>query len=337
MKILNLLLITIIISINCLAQTNENDFGKISINVVLSENKDIPEEANKLLETKLKQIVTKYGIADNGLSERFVITAKTSVIQKDVAPSNPPRISQKLEVTFMIGDVMENKVYETASLEISGIGTNETKAYISAFQSISIGNKIFAEMLENAKGKIMQYYNTHCDEYYRRAQILETKQQFDEAVYVLMQVPTVSETCYIQAQDLAMELVIKKINFEGGTLLKQAQAQWASANTPENAVVTLDILSKINLYAECQPQVEQLINRINSKLREDEKRAWEFQMQQYNDAKEKEQRDFNFMVKQHDDRQELSKQRTDAFRQVATEFAKNMPKIINLTKIVTLW
>jgi len=349
------LLLIISISVNCLAQTAENDFGKISINVVLPESKDIPAEAKQLLETKLKQIVTKYGTADNGLSERFVITAKTSVIQKDIANSNPPRISQKLEVTFIIGDVMENKVYETASLEFSGMGTNETKAYISAFQNISIGNKIFAEMLENAKGKIMQYYNSNCDEYFKRAQVLETKQQFDEAVYVLLQVPTVSENCYNRAQDLATKILIKKINFEAETLLKQAQTQWTNANTPENATATLEILSKINLYADCQPQVEQLISEINNKLREDEKRAWEFKMQQYKDAKEKEQRDFEFMakkyddakekeqrdfefkVKQHDDSQELSKRRIEATRQVATEFAKNLPKVINITKIVTLW
>ena len=137
MRIVQLLLLAVLISINCLAQTTENDLGKISINVVLPENKEIPAEANKLLETKLKQFVTKYGIADNGLSERFVITAKTNVIQKDIAQSNPPRISQKLEITFMIGDVMENKIYETASLEISGIGTNETKMCGNSNSSIN--------------------------------------------------------------------------------------------------------------------------------------------------------------------------------------------------------
>ena len=336
-KLVNIMLATIILSMNCLAQTTENDFGKISLNVVLPESKDIPTEAQQLLETKLKQIVTRYGIADNGLNERFVITAKINVIQKDIAPSNPPRISQKLEIVFMIGDVMENKVYETASLTISGMGINETKAYITAFQNIKPDNKIFAEMMENAKEKIMQYYNSHCDEYFKKARILETKQQFDEAVYTLMQVPNVSEECYNKAQGLATELVIKKINFEAETLLKQAQTQWAGEKTPENATKILEIVGKINVMADCLPQAEKLIKEIDNKLRAEEKRAWDFKMQQYNDAKAKEQRDFEFIVKKHDDNQQLSKQRIEANRQVAVEFAKNLPKIINITKIVTLW
>ena len=292
MKIINLILLMTFAFANGLAQTTPNDLGGISLNVVLPENNTIPAEANQLLETRLKQIVTRNGIADDGLSERFVITARTSVIQKDVAPTAPPRISQRLEVTFMIGDVVENKIYETASLTLSGIGTNETQAFISAFQNIRADNRNLAEMIQNAKEKITQYYNTNCDKYLQRAKILETDQQFDEAIYTLMQVPNVSEVCYNEAQNLAAEILDKKIKFH----------------------VAAD-----------------------EKLQADEQRERDFRMQQYDDAKAREQRDFEFMAKQHDDAAQLSRQRIEANRQAAIEFARNQPKEINPIKIVSLW
>ena len=330
---LNFILLTILLSVNVLAQTSANDFGKISLNVVLPENKDIPEEAQRLLETKLKQIVTRNGIADNGINERFVITAKTSIIEKDIAPSMPPRISQKLELTFIIGDVLENKIYETASITLSGMGTNETKAFISAFQNIIPDNKFFTEMTQKAKEKIAQYYNVNCEKYFQKAKVLEKSQHFAEAVYTLAQVPDVSENCYNRAQEKAMELVVMKINFDAETLLKQAQAQWAGANTLENATKTLEILGQINVMAACQSQVQTLITTINDKLRADEKREWEFKMQQYNDAKAREQRDFDFQVKKHDDKHQLSKQGLEVVREVALAFAKNQPKTNSKEKV----
>jgi len=317
------ILIAFVISSNVFAQQTASDEDMISLNVALPNNNNIPTEARQLLENRLKQIVTRHGIADNGENERFVITAKASVLSKDIMPSNPPRISQKIEVTFIIGDVIENKIYETASLEVSGIGQNETKAYVAAFDNIRPGNKIFGEMIGNAKTKIMLYYNTNCDKYLKKAQTLQAEQKFDEAIYNLMQIPSVSTSCYDKAQDLAIDIAAAKINFDAESLLNQAIAQWAGQKNYDNAAATLDILGQINVMANCQPQVQALINDINSKLRADEAARWAWKMQLYADAKEKEQRDFEFMVKRHDDGHTLKMTQVEAGRQIGVASAEN--------------
>jgi tetratricopeptide (TPR) repeat protein len=318
MKKIYLSLLAVLISVNCLAQDLNSDFGKISLIVILPENKDIPAEARQLLATRLQQIVTQNGIASSDWNDRFAITARTSVVQKDITPTNPPRISQRLEVTFMIGDVIENKIYETASITLTGVGANETRAFVSAFQNINPTNRIFSEMIEKAKEKIVQYYNTNCDEHFQRAKLLEANQQFAEAIYTLMQVPNVNVECYNNAQNLALELLTKKINFEGEVLLRQAQAHWTRANTLEGATRALALLAGINPTANCQPQVETLIGEINEKLRFSEKREWDLMMQAYKDDLE------------------LTKQHIEAVRQVAIEFGKNQPKEIH-HKRVSLW
>ena len=87
------------------AQTSNED--RISINILVAD-RDIPEEAVQHLETKLKHALTINGIVDNGYTERFVLTAKVNIISKDIIATTPVRISQKMEVAFIIGDIIEN-------------------------------------------------------------------------------------------------------------------------------------------------------------------------------------------------------------------------------------
>ena len=74
------------------------DYGRIAINVVVPQLPNVPEEARAALETKMQQVATQYGLASNGVTDRFVMTAKVNVTSKDVTPTTPVKISQKMEV-----------------------------------------------------------------------------------------------------------------------------------------------------------------------------------------------------------------------------------------------
>ncbi|GAP72272.1 hypothetical protein SAMD00024442_282_1 [Candidatus Symbiothrix dinenymphae] len=259
--------------------------GTIAISVVLPDYDDVPADAGRVLEAKLQQVVTAYGVVGDGYSERFVLTAKINVVSKDIVPSTPPRISQKLEVVFMIGDVVANKLYETASLNVSGIGTNETKAFAAAFNTINVKHKQLATLVENAKSKIVAYYNANCDQMLADAQLLAANRQYDEAIYKLTQVPTICQDCYTKSIHLA----------------------------------------------------EKLLAEASAKLEADEKREWDFKMQQYNEEKEREQRDFQFTERQQADSKELSTKRIEALQSIGTAWAKNQPKEINNLKIIRTW
>ena len=78
------------------AHDNES---KVSINAVVADEK-IPEEAAQTLIAKMKQMLLVGGMCDNGYTERFVMTAKIDITQKDIVPSTPARISEKIDITF---------------------------------------------------------------------------------------------------------------------------------------------------------------------------------------------------------------------------------------------
>ena len=61
-----------------IAQLSDNG-GRITINVYQSSNDDIDNVSANILESKMLQLITHYGIAENGISERFVITSKIDI------------------------------------------------------------------------------------------------------------------------------------------------------------------------------------------------------------------------------------------------------------------
>ena len=93
------------------AQINVNDVSRLTIQAYVPSNTEIPNEAVELLRTKLSQIVTMNGIADNEYCKRFILTAKINVVSKDIVLGPPQRISQKLEIILINHTSQLLKIY----------------------------------------------------------------------------------------------------------------------------------------------------------------------------------------------------------------------------------
>ncbi|MDE6397663.1 MAG: hypothetical protein K2K84_10370, partial [Muribaculaceae bacterium] len=130
-KLIILLLCIITARINVTAQSD----GQIFYYPVVA-NDQIPEKAKQSLTTKMDQILTQNGFGASTKMDRFVMLAKCNVLEKDIAPTTPPRISQKIEVTFILGDILDNHIFSSISFELKGLGTNETKAWQTAFNNL---------------------------------------------------------------------------------------------------------------------------------------------------------------------------------------------------------
>ena len=290
----------------------------ISINAQVVDEK-IPEEAARQLETKLQSALTANGYADNGYIERFVLTAKVDITQKDITPTTPSRISEKMDITLMVGDVVENKIYATVTLQSAGIGINENKAFISAFCNIMGDNPKIQQMLSEAKEKIMDYYNIHCSEIVQCANSLTAVQKYDEAIALLVAVPNVCNDCFSQCQQEAGKVYQQKIDAEATVLLEQAQAAWASSQNASGASKVADIISNINPKCSIYANVVALRNAVESKLQADAKREWDFKMQQY------------------EDNQQLKRSLVDAAKAVGVAWAKKQPTTVYKTVIHSWW
>lgn len=290
----------------------------ISIRAQVIDEK-IPEEAARNLETKLQRALTANGYADNGYTERFVLTAKVDITQKDITPTTPARISEKMDITLMVGDVVENKIYSSVTLQAAGIGTNENKAFINAFRNIKGNSPEIQQMLSEAKEKIADYYTNHCPEILQRANALVTQQSYDEAFFVLNSIPNICNDCFQQCQQQAGTIYQKKIDTESTVLLERAKTAWMENPNDTGASQVADIISQINPQSSNYAEVTALRSTIEAKLQADAKRKWEFKMRQY------------------EDNQLFKRSIVEAGKAIGTAWAKNQPTTIFKTIIRSWW
>ena len=301
-KVLIAVFVTAILPVTVAAQ--ENTSG-ISLKAVVVDD-DIPAAAVKNIETKLQRALASNGIGDMDYTQRFVLAAKVDVVQNDVMPSNPPRVSKKLDLTLMVGDVIENKIYETCTMTLAGIGTNDTKAFISAFSRVNPNNEELQAMLAAAKKEIMAYYENNCDYIISNANSLAGQQKYDEAIARLMSVPEVCKDCYEKCQTAAVNIFGQRLDADCSALLNEAKNEWMHSKDAEAA-------AKV----------------ASAKLSADEKREWDMMVKKYEDEQA-------FKKQQYEDEQQFNQSIVDACREIGVAWGKNQPQT-GTRNITRLW
>jgi hypothetical protein len=314
------------------AQKQLDDIGRITIHAYVPYNENLPIESQKLLETKLSQIITANGILDNENCVRFVLTAKINVISKDIVAGPPQRISQKLDITILLGDIESDKVYAQVTISTMGIGQSLEKSYISAFKNINPKNAAITAFIQEGKQKIINYYQTNCEDVIAEARKQASLQNYEDALMMLSSIPDVCTACFDEASQIAAPIYNDMIEARGAECLNEARAIWAKNPTKSGAQDAVRLLSQINFAASCQPKVTALMKEITTKMNEIDRREWEHQIQVYQDNVEKEKRQWAQHVREYEDRVQTQRMYLKACRDVAITYAKNQPKVI--TRVV---
>ena len=271
------------------------------------------------LENKLETFATSNGNTNFLLCDRFILTAKIDVLNKDIIAGPPQKISQTLSITLQIGDVQEHKLFASTNLTAIGTGTNLTKSYMEAFKTLNKNDKQIVEFLEKGKGKVITYYQQQCEPICQTATLLANSHQYDEALYKLAVLPDLGNECSEKVQDLMANIAMQKINTDGLNLLNQAKLSWTKEQNENGAVSAVSFLCQIHPLADCYPEVEKLTHEISSKLEADEGQRWQFQLKQYNDRVRTER------LKMQNEK-EVSKMQIAAARDTAVAFAENQPQ-----------
>lgn len=296
MKKLLLLLLLISFSFPVIADNSGND---IFISVVQPERSEVPQEAAHLIESKLRQLITSCGVADSDPQGRFVITAKSDVLTKDIIGGAPSRVSQKIDFTFIIGDAIENKIFESYTISAIGIGINENKSYINAISKLKTNTPEMKIFIDKAKEKIVQYFQQRCQQIIVQAKQNAAAREYQEAIYLLMQVPEVCD-CAEECQYLMIDYYNSYTEGTAVSLLNSAKSAWASAPNASGAAKAADIIGNIPANSKVQDEIDLLVAEINKKLREDEKRDWDFKMQKYNDEVARQKREYQLRKERQD-------------------------------------
>ena len=304
MKILRYLFTTVAFSVLLLTATAQDCDLRISI-APIEQGENVPYSINNRIENSLMRAVSCYGVSADPYYCQFFIAGRFDHALDDVVPGPPTRHVLKTTFTIYIGDAVNKQVYATTSFDLKGVGNSQERAYVNALSSMR-NNRQLAEFVENAKTKIIDYYNRNYQSYLSKAQLAMSNRNYEEALYYATSIP---ECCvgYHQACNLIMNIYQSNVDYEGDMLLSQARAAWSASPDEDGAREAWQYLSKIDPSAACYGAAMQLGNQIQKVIKEN----WDFEY------KEK-----------YRNEVDLERRRIAAARDIGVAYAKNQPRVI---------
>jgi len=258
--------------------TAQNIDSNIALGTYIpNEMETMPASARQILETKLGQMVTKNGISDISYNSRFIITPSVAVISKDVLPSAPPKIALNLDVTIYIGDGIAGTLYASKSFNVKGVGTNETKAYISAIKNMNTNSDEVQKFVTEGKEKIIEFFNNNCDLIQKEANTLAAQNRYEEALGILVNIP-VQSSCYDKAGSNLKTMYQKAVDRDCDLRLAEATAIWSSSQDLEATIGAATALAGVEPSSACYPKVKSLFLKIENRAKELTDRPWEYKL-----------------------------------------------------------
>ena len=312
MKHILLILFTVLNIAPSFSQT-DNGVGKIALSIVMPDNVEGLSVSNlSKLETKITQILTATGLAATGYNNNFVIYPKFAVYETSIVESGMQDITiSNCELSLFIKQVDNNVIFATVSKPLKGNGKDKQISITNAISKINIKDPEFQSFIDNGKTKIVAYYESKCGDIIAKSESLVKMQDFEQALGLLMTVPE-EVSCYNKVQEKSIEAYKAYQNQKCIVQLQEAKTQLA-ANNYNSA---LRILSQIDPSTPCFKESQILVEKAATKVDQEEKKQWEFQMKVYNDNVS------------------LQKQRINAIKDIAVAYYKSKPTTVNYTYLI---
>lgn len=258
------------------------DADKIAVSPYVAPNSGVPPASEKVLEAKLKNVITSGGFGATS-NERFILTAHVTILSEDITPTAPPLFSYTLCYNLYFGDGVTGQLFSSTQVEAKGVGETKDKAYLMALKALNPKAPELKEMLKEGKQKVIDYYNMNGAAILTKAQALMNNQDYDAALFELNSIPSVCTELYAQAQDQIMAVYDKKIAQEGADKLAQARALWSAGMDREAADKAGAILVTINPDSPQYAEAEKLSAEMAKRVKELDNREWELTLQKQRD------------------------------------------------------
>lgn len=285
------------------------DTNGISVSAYVAPNSGVPPAATKVLETKLRNLISSSGMitAEN---QRFILTAHVVTLSEDVTATAPPQYAYTLGINLYYGDGMTGNLFASANFETKGVGTSKDKAYLMALRALKPTDPSLKAMLAEGKQKSIDYFLSQGPTILNEAQMCANNQDYEQAIYILDQIPSACTDLYAKANEMKINFYNKFLAEEGATALAQARSIWNAGQDRESADRAGAILASINPQSPAYKEAQTFANQIAARIKALDDREWQFKLQQQADETA------------------VRKQSISAAREIAVAKAKNQPKTV---------
>lgn len=261
MKRISIVGIFLLIIIACWGQNMS--FGKITITPYIADGCGFDATTVRLLKTKLSQAVTE-NEAVGGFDKRFIITPSVNVLSEKETATIPQRTSMKVNITFFVGDGVAGTLFNSCSMEVTGVGDSRNEALYSAVRKVNPQNAELQALLAEAKNRIVDYYNSTAPTLISEAEGYMTANDYENALARLAVIPAVCQD-YEKAQALISKCGSKIIERDNNSLLTKAKAAWSANPNEYGANEASSYLSQIVISS---PYYKNEVEKLSKQMRE---------------------------------------------------------------------
>jgi hypothetical protein len=285
---------------------------------IIESSLKLSDNNKENLENKLTTILEKNNYLSGG-NTRFLFAVKINLTDKQITSTIPSQIILKANMNLFVGDGIDGIKYNNISLNLRGVGGNEEKAIQDLLKNIDVNNKLFHDFISKSNENLLNYYNINCEYLIKKTQSLIDQNKFEEAIFILAQVPENCKDCYNQSSELTKTFYNKKIDYEGSILLNQATNVWISNPQKKTAKEALTILNKINIYSQAYKDALELQKKISNKITDLDLKEW------------------NFKLKISQENYDLSSESIRASKDILIQYAQRKPNFIYNYNLISNW
>ncbi len=190
-----------LLSTSCLVESQ-------NLRVLLPSTSNISNDAALTLYNRLNQSVSLNGIASTDDSNKFLLIPSVVVASIEATATAPINYVAELEITIYIVDNSRKLLFAQETLIKKGIGENETKAVMEAVKSLKARDPKLKKIITVAKNKIVEYYNTECDNVIKTINAYIDMEMYDKALDELNAIPQIDELtgCYDNTLNILSEI-----------------------------------------------------------------------------------------------------------------------------------
>lgn len=303
------------------AQTVE-DIGKIPLGVRFAEGSTAETFAMRTqLEDRLIAIASQSGYSSFGTSN-FFISPNVVVGSTDVAEGGMKNVYVvRGDLYLVIKDDVNGTIYSSISFPFKGSATKQDTAIKNAIQNIDYSRAVPA--LQEAKTKILSYYETQKSVIFSRAETYAANGDYDAAITCLMMIPEDLTDIYSQALERAQEIYEKRDEAakqqqreeqrnSNDAVLTEANSLLAM-HDPKGALQTLWRYRRGD--GEQDAQYASLVNKAEQQISASEMEALRKEERDYQDRQNREQRMWEEQTKDAEHRRQMDREQVELERQ----------------------
>ena len=258
-------LISMCMAASCMLTHAQN--CDIPIQVVIPDGIEgmTPQSAN-YMKNVLRRVLVSGNDVTQFTNSQFGIVVKSDIVDKHIIAGAPQKTVMNLSLTLYIGDVQQGTLFSSYSMDVNGVGDNDTKAYN------------LTDFVANGKKKIIEWYDNNYQTIIKKAKTAASIRNYEEALYALLSVPECSKG--YDAAVAQVKIVYKQyVDRQCEENLAQAQAAWMTGFSKENAAVASVFLSEIYPDATCYSEAMKLVQEIKRHMGDE----WKFEIKQWSD------------------------------------------------------